>query len=124
MRRLARKTALLNKAGGFNIRLSSETGVFVKTYLISLGVGVLVGVIYALLNVRSPAPPVVALIGLLGMLIGEQIPGLVKQVWRREPVTLSWVRRIEPDGFAHLREGEPGSQKAADEVRPDGGNPT
>ena len=112
MRRLARKTALLNKAGGFNIRLSSETGVFVKTYLISLGVGVLVGVIYALLNVRSPAPPVVALIGLLGMLIGEQIPGLVKQVWRREPVTLSWVRRIEPD-----------SDKAADEVRPNGDNP-
>ena len=83
-----------------------------KTYLISLGVGVLVGVIYALLNVRSPAPPVVALIGLLGMLIGEQIPGLVKQVWRREPVTLSWVRRIEPD-----------SDKAADEVRPNGDNP-
>jgi XapX domain-containing protein len=84
----------------------------VKTYLISLGVGVLVGVIYALLNVRSPAPPVVALIGLLGMLIGEQIPGLVKQVWRRERVTLSWVRRIEPD-----------SDKAADEVRPNGDNP-
>ena len=44
-----------------------------KIYLISLGVGVLVGLIYGLLNVRSPAPPVVALIGLLGMLIGEQI---------------------------------------------------
>jgi XapX domain-containing protein len=95
----------------------------VRTYLISLGVGVLVGVIYALLNVRSPAPPVVALIGLLGMLIGEQIPGLVKQVWRREPVTLSWNRRIEPDGLGQLPKGEPDSHKAADEVRPDGGNP-
>jgi XapX domain-containing protein len=94
----------------------------VKNYLISLGVGVLVGVIYALLNVRSPAPPVVALIGLLGMLIGEQIPGLVKQVWRREPVTVSWARPIEPDGLGHLPKSAPGSRKAADEVRPDGDN--
>lgn len=44
-----------------------------KPYLISLAVGVLVGVIYNLLNVRSPAPPVIAILGLLGMLIGEQI---------------------------------------------------
>ncbi|WP_138472468.1 DUF1427 family protein [Poseidonocella sp. HB161398] len=43
-----------------------------KIYLISLGTGLLVGVIYSLLHVRSPAPPVVALIGLLGILIGEQ----------------------------------------------------
>ncbi len=32
-----------------------------KIYLISLAVGILVGVIYGLLNVRSPAPPVIAL---------------------------------------------------------------
>ena len=44
-----------------------------KVYLISMGAGVLIGLVYALLNVRSPAPPAVALIGLLGMLIGEQI---------------------------------------------------
>jgi XapX domain-containing protein len=44
-----------------------------RVYLLSLGAGLLVGVIYSLLNVRSPAPPVVALVGLLGMLIGEQI---------------------------------------------------
>ncbi|SMO64418.1 DUF1427 family protein [Paracoccus laeviglucosivorans] len=43
-----------------------------KLYLVSLGAGLLVGVIYSLLQVRSPAPPVVALIGLLGILIGEQ----------------------------------------------------
>ena len=30
-----------------------------KVYLLSLGAGLLVGVIYSLLNVRSPAPPVV-----------------------------------------------------------------
>jgi XapX domain-containing protein len=44
-----------------------------KIYLVSLGAGVLVGVIYSLLNVRSPAPPLIALVGLLGILFGEQI---------------------------------------------------
>lgn len=43
-----------------------------KIYLFSLGAGLLVGVIYGLLGVRSPAPPIVALVGLLGILIGEQ----------------------------------------------------
>ena len=38
-----------------------------KVYLVSLGLGLLVGVIYALFNVRSPAPPVIALVGLLGI---------------------------------------------------------
>ena len=45
-----------------------------KPYLVSLAVGLLVGVIYALFNVRSPAPPVIALVGLLGILVGEQLP--------------------------------------------------
>ena len=44
-----------------------------KLYLASLGAGLLVGIVYSLINVRSPAPPVVALIGLFGILIGEQV---------------------------------------------------
>lgn len=51
-----------------------------KIYLLSLGAGVLVGVIYSLLNVRSPAPPLVALVGLLGILVGEQIIPVSKEV--------------------------------------------
>jgi len=51
-----------------------------KIYIVSLGVGVLVGVIYAVLNVRSPAPPLVALLGLLGMLAGEQIIPMARQL--------------------------------------------
>ena len=43
-----------------------------KPYLLSLAAGLLVGVVYSLLNVRSPAPPAIALVGLLGILIGEQ----------------------------------------------------
>ena len=54
-----------------------------KSYLLSLGVGILVGVIYALFQVRSPAPPVIALVGLLGILIGEQLPPLARQAWAR-----------------------------------------
>lgn len=63
-----------------------------KIYLVALGAGVLVGLIYALLQVRSPAPPVVALVGLLGMLLGEQSVPLVKRVLAREPITASWLR--------------------------------
>jgi XapX domain-containing protein len=44
-----------------------------RVYLLSLGAGLLVGIIYSPLNVRSPAPPMVALVGLFGILIGEQI---------------------------------------------------
>lgn len=51
-----------------------------KLYIVSLGAGLLVGIVYHLLNVRSPAPPVVALIGLLGMLVGEQIIPVGKQL--------------------------------------------
>ncbi|MEX2520735.1 MAG: DUF1427 family protein [Paracoccaceae bacterium] len=52
----------------------------VKPYLLALAVGLLVGVIYAMVNVRSPAPPVVALVGLLGILLGEQIPPLAERL--------------------------------------------
>ena len=51
-----------------------------KIYLLSLGAGVLVGVIYSVLNVRSPAPPLVALVGLLGILVGEQIIPVSRQM--------------------------------------------
>ncbi len=36
-------------------------------YIISLGVGFGVGLLYWLLKVQSPAPPLIALAGLLGM---------------------------------------------------------
>jgi XapX domain-containing protein len=61
-----------------------------KVYIVSLAAGVLVGLIYALLQVRSPAPPAVALIGLLGILVGEQIVPVAKKVISREPVTAAW----------------------------------
>jgi XapX domain-containing protein len=48
-------------------------------YLVSLLVGLAVGVAYGLVQVRSPAPPMIALIGLLGILLGEQAVGLAKR---------------------------------------------
>lgn len=49
-------------------------------YLLSLAAGLLVGVIYNLLDIRSPAPPAIALIGLLGMLAGEQLLPVSRQL--------------------------------------------
>lgn len=78
-----------------------------KMYLLSLGAGVLVGVIYGVLNVRSPAPPVIALVGLLGILLGEQAVPLVKRVLSPEPLNVSWLRReCVPSIFGHLPVGE------------------
>ncbi|MGN6579691.1 MAG: XapX domain-containing protein [Bordetella sp.] len=51
-----------------------------KLYILSLGAGLLVGIVYSLLHVRSPAPPLVALVGLLGILIGEQVIPVGKQL--------------------------------------------
>lgn len=59
-------------------------------YLATLGAGLLVGVIYSLIHVRSPAPPAIALLGLLGMLIGEQLVPIAKRAINGEPVSISW----------------------------------
>jgi XapX domain-containing protein len=44
-----------------------------KVLFISFLVGLGVGAIYGLIRVKSPAPPIVALLGLLGMVLGEQL---------------------------------------------------
>ena len=76
-----------------------------KIYLLSLGAGLLVGIVYSLLNVRSPAPPVIALVGLLGILVGEQIIPFAKTLWSREPAAVSWLHQIKPHMFGHLPKG-------------------
>ncbi len=60
-----------------------------KIYLLSFGAGILVGVVYSLLHVRSPAPPIVALIGLLGILLGEQVIPVGKQWLCGSPLRLA-----------------------------------
>src|ERR1700752_3570187 len=61
-----------------------------RTYLLSLGSGLVVGIVYSLLNVRSPAPPVVALAGLLGMLIGEQIIPVARHMLDGSHLAAGW----------------------------------
>jgi XapX domain-containing protein len=61
-----------------------------KIYLLSLGAGLLVGVIYNLLDVRSPAPPLVALLGLLGILAGEQIVPVARQLIDGHGLAAAW----------------------------------
>ncbi|MDR3518820.1 MAG: DUF1427 family protein [Azospirillaceae bacterium] len=80
-----------------------------KVYLLSLATGVLVGAIYALLNVRSPAPPLVALIGLLGILLGEQLPPVLKNFWQGQPVAHSWLEQVKPHMFGPLPKAGSGS---------------
>jgi XapX domain-containing protein len=55
-----------------------------KATFISFALGALVGILYASLKIKSPAPPLVALAGLLGMLLAES-------TW---PYVLSWLRLL------------------------------
>src|SRR5882724_10044730 len=48
-------------------------GIEMKVLFLSFVVGLGVGVLYGLIRVKSPAPPIVALLGLLGMVLGEQL---------------------------------------------------
>lgn len=74
-----------------------------KPYVVSLALGVFVGVIYALFGVRSPAPPIIALVGLLGILAGEQLPSLVKRVFASSPPAASWLQeQVKPHVFGEL----------------------
>ncbi|MFT3937922.1 XapX domain-containing protein [Rhodopseudomonas sp.] len=74
-----------------------------KVYLLSLGAGLLVGIIYSLLNVRSPAPPLVALIGLLGILAGEQIVPVARQINSGHSLAAAWRdARCTPHIFGML----------------------
>lgn len=45
------------------------------SFVQALLAGLLVGVMYALIKVRSPAPPLIGLTGLAGMLLGHDLIG-------------------------------------------------
>jgi XapX domain-containing protein len=80
-----------------------------KAYLVSLAVGLLVGAIYGFLNVRSPAPPVIALLGLFGMLLGEQVAPLARRVVARESVT---VTQLKTECGEHIFGALPSARRA------------
>ena len=90
-----------------------------NAYVLSAVVGLVVGILYGVLNVRSPAPPVIALVGLLGILAGEQIPPLVRQVFDR-PAATSWLHdQVKPHVFGELPTcAQPGAVKTVAGSRP------
>jgi XapX domain-containing protein len=54
-------------------------------YLVSLLMGLAVGAAYGLVQVRSPAPPMIALVGLFGMVLGEQAIDMAKRHISQSP---------------------------------------
>jgi XapX domain-containing protein len=85
----------------------------VKAYVVSLTVGLAVGVLYGLLHVRSPAPPVVALVGLFGILVGEQIPPLLQHALTKTPVASVWNTQVRPHVFGRLPHGQSTSENSS-----------
>ena len=81
-----------------------------RAYLLSLGAGLVVGIVYSLLNVRSPAPPVVALVGLLGILIGEQIIPVARHMLDGSHLAAAWR---EAHGAPHIFGLLPGRHEQA-----------
>jgi XapX domain-containing protein len=60
-----------------------------RPYFESLVLGLGVGIIYGFAKIRSPAPPAIALLGLLGVLAGEQVVSLTRSYLFKSSVQLS-----------------------------------
>ena len=67
-----------------------------KALLVSFVVGLAVGIAYGVIRVKSPAPPIVALIGLLGMVLGEQFGGWA--LARNTPPPSAHIVSVRKDG--------------------------
>ena len=84
-----------------------------KPYLLSLAAGLLVGIVYSFLGVKSPAPPMIALVGLLGILFGEQVLPIARRLIAGQPVVQSValtcaepvMGRLPGDPSAPVRQG-------------------
>jgi XapX domain-containing protein len=77
-----------------------------KAYLFSLGAGLIVGIVYSLMGVRSPAPPVIALLGLAGILVGEQVIPVAKRI----TASAELLRFVRVDCANHVLGRLPGNR--------------
>ena len=84
-----------------------------KVLFLSFVVGLGVGMLYGLIRVKSPAPPIIALLGLLGMVLGEQcgiwIQAKKLDVSQAASVCLvgeRYDRQIHPRRLRYLRQPE------------------
>ncbi|MED4586720.1 XapX domain-containing protein [Brevibacillus choshinensis] len=46
--------------------------------LVALGTGIVIGVVFQSLRIPSPAPPMLGLIGLIGMFLGQRLIPWIK----------------------------------------------
>jgi XapX domain-containing protein len=51
-----------------------------KAYFVSLAVGIIMGLLYSIMDVKAPAPPTIALVGMFGMLVGERVIVLARHL--------------------------------------------
>jgi len=77
-------------------------------YLISLAAGFVVGLLYCLVRVQSPAPPLIALAGLLRIVLGEHTIPVVRA-------------HLFPDSVQVQQMEAPASAKPAPNVDPGNG---
>lgn len=82
---------------------SSPDAYAMTGYLVSLLMGLAVGGAYGLVQVRSPAPPMITLIGLFGTVLGEQAVDLAKRRFVR-PAQTSLLHEVD-GAHASLRPG-------------------
>jgi XapX domain-containing protein len=82
-----------------------------KVLFVSFAVGLIVGVLYGVIRVKSPAPPIVALLGLLGMVLGEQFGGwiLAKKVSLSQAASVCLVGKHwdQPAGAQPVVQSQP-----------------
>jgi len=77
-----------------------------RMYVVALAAGILVGVFCGCIGVRSPAPPVVALVGLFGILLGERVVRLTKRLLAGHRIDVTWVKSdCVPHVFGELPAG-------------------
>ncbi|WP_175969359.1 XapX domain-containing protein [Burkholderia sp. BCC0322] len=80
-----------------------------KPYISSLLAGMLAGAVYYLIGVQSPAPPTIALVGLLGILAGEQILPVARRMLAGIHLRTAWS---EAKCSQHMFGSLPGAQGA------------
>ncbi|CAI8813314.1 MULTISPECIES: XapX domain-containing protein [Burkholderia] len=78
-----------------------------KPYVSSLLAGILAGAVYALIGVQAPAPPTIALAGLLGILAGEQILPVARRMLAGIHLKAAWS---EAKCTQHMFGSLPGAQ--------------
>ncbi len=71
-------------------------------YPVSLLMGLLVGCLYGATKVQSPAPPIIALIGLFGIILGESGISYLRQALSGGSKCTAEYQRQEPELFGHL----------------------